>query len=209
MTSVPCRTRLCAFMSWNSIGKQSVEVRTSSPLISSGAGFPCSRHQRNTGSDSPSSCAEILSSTQSTFKSEAFAFQSPTAPEPYSTAEISRSPKVFFKRSTRLLSCCSMQSLRRCHRYQLLEAPPPPKPPPPKPPNPPPPPPRPESYPPKPPPPQPLEPRPIMLPSRRPVRSPPPLPRPPRPPRPSSQKSTKMPRIISGMGMPPECRSTG
>ena len=43
-----------SLMSWNSIGKQSVEVSSSSRESRSGAGFFISRHQRKIGSDARS-----------------------------------------------------------------------------------------------------------------------------------------------------------
>src|SRR6185312_2468979 len=98
-------------MSWNSIGKQSVDVRTSSAVRSSGGGLPCSRHQRKIGSDFPSSVGESRSITHSTFKSELRSFQSPIAAEPYRIAETSRSPKAAFSRSTSAESFCSICSL--------------------------------------------------------------------------------------------------
>src|SRR3984957_8056772 len=172
-------------MSSNSIGKQSVEVRSSSSLNKSGDGLPCARHHLKIGSASASSDGVMRVSTHKTFKSEKCSLCSPAAAEPYKITERKRSPSACFIRST------SSSSLSSMIRYQLPDAPPPPESPPPKPPKPPPPPPPPPN--PPPPQPSPRPPRPNRLPRIRPVSRPPPLP----PPRNSSSK-TMIPITMSG-----------
>ena len=91
-TSRPFRTRRRAFMSSNSMGKQSAELRASSSLMRSGAGCPSSRHQRNTDSESASSRGVTSFSTQKMLRSEYRPCTSPDAAEPYKMTETRRSP---------------------------------------------------------------------------------------------------------------------
>src|ERR1700722_197323 len=178
------------------MGKQSVEVRSSSSLSSSGAGCPSARHHLKIGSASASSAGETLVSTHNTFKSEKGSLCSPAAADPYKITDRRRSRWACFRRST------SSRSLSSMNCYQLPEAAPPPDPPPPKPPKPPPPPPPP----PKPPPPQllPPPPRPNRLPRIRPVSRPlPPPPRPLPPPDRSRNSRKTIPMRIKGHGKPP------
>src|SRR6185312_9288507 len=114
-------------MSWNSIGKQSVDVRTSSAVRSSGGGLPCSRHQRKIGSDFPSSVGESRSITHSTFKSELRSFQSPIR---LSRTEL---PKPAGRQKLLSAALPVRKVFVPFAPYQLLLAPPPPNPPPPKP----------------------------------------------------------------------------
>src|SRR3984957_7824328 len=174
------------------MGKQSVEVRSSSSLSNSGDGWPCARHHLKIGSASANSAGETRVRTHKTFRSEKCSLCSPAAAEPYKITESRRSRCACLRRST---SSWSLSSIL-C-RHQSPEAPPPPESPPPKPPKPPPP-----LSPPKPPPPQPppsRPPRPNRLPRIIPVKRPPPLP----PPR-NSKSNTTMPIMITGNGRPRE-----
>src|ERR1700733_13615877 len=127
------------------MGKQSVDVRSSSSLKSNGDGLPSDRHHLKIGSESASSAGVTRVSTHKTLMSEKCSLCSPPAAEPYRITDRRRSRCACLRRSTKSRSLSSILC-----RYQLPEAPPPPEPPPPKPPKPPPPPPPP----PKPPPPQ-------------------------------------------------------
>src|ERR1700733_14919305 len=133
------------------MGKQSVDVRSSSSLKSTGDGLPSERHHSKMGAESASSAGVTRGSTHNTLMSEKCSLCSPAAAEPYKITESRRSRWACLRRSTSSWSVSSIVC-----RYQLPEAPPPPESPPPKPPKPPPPPPPP----PKPPPPQSLPRRP-------------------------------------------------
>src|SRR5580698_545357 len=127
------------------MGKQSVDVRSSSSLSNNGDGLPSSRHHSNMEAEAASSAGATRVSTHKMLISEKCSLCSPAAAEPYKITERKRSPSACFRRST------SSRSLSSMIGYQLPDAPPPPESPPPKPPKPPPPPPPP----PNPPPPQP------------------------------------------------------